>query len=88
MNETSRSRADVGGRLVKSGTRIFRPVYDAIQIIWSARPEFATVHDAVLPSSVPYHFKLHFLRILHTLLLSSELIVGGLIHWRACGKLK
>jgi hypothetical protein len=29
----------VGGRPVKSGTRIFSSVYDAIQIIWSVRPE-------------------------------------------------
>lgn len=28
-----------GGPIVKSGTRIFRSVYDAVQIIWSVRPE-------------------------------------------------
>lgn len=39
MNETSRSSADDGGRLVKSRTLIFRSVYDAIRIIRSARPE-------------------------------------------------
>jgi len=39
MNETSRSSADDRSRHVKSGTRIFRSVCDAIQIMWSARPE-------------------------------------------------